>query len=62
MRDGYILNLTKCSNVEKGKIQGMKSHDCYVFMETLLSFAFGTLPMHDLDSLIETYACFKSSC
>ena len=40
--DGYVSNLSRC--VEKGqKFSGMKSHDCHVFMQRLLPFAFAEL-------------------
>jgi len=34
MPDGYNSNLARCADVEKGRIHGMKSHDCHVFMES----------------------------
>jgi len=41
MPDGYSSNLARCANIEKGSsIHGMKSHDCHVFMETLIPVAF----------------------
>jgi len=46
MPDGSS-NLTRCVDVEKGRIHGMKSHDCHVFMETLRPIAFSSLPIHD---------------
>ena len=40
--DGYVSNLSRC--VERGqKFSGMKSHDCHVFMQRLLPFAFAEL-------------------
>lgn len=40
--DGYVSNLSK--SVEYGqKFAGMKSHDCHVFMQRLLPFAFAEL-------------------
>ena len=40
--DGYISNLSK--SVEQGqKFSGMKSHDCHLFMQRLLPFAFAEL-------------------
>nr|GFA57957.1 hypothetical protein [Tanacetum cinerariifolium] len=38
--DGYASNLSRCADVHKGKMFGMKSHDCHVFMERLLPIAF----------------------
>ncbi|KAL0734616.1 hypothetical protein Bca4012_010826 [Brassica carinata] len=40
--DGYVSNLSRC--VEKGqKFSGMKIHDCHVFTQRLLPFAFAEL-------------------
>jgi len=62
MLDGFSSNLARCANIEKGCIHGMKSHDCHVFMETLLSVAFSSLPMHVLNPLIEISDFFKDLC
>ena len=51
--DGYSSNLARCADVEKGRIHGMKSHDCHVFMECLLYIAFSTFPTHVLNPLTE---------
>jgi hypothetical protein len=45
MAHGFASNLGRCANVNKGAMQGMKSHDCHVFMENLLPIAFPSL--HD---------------
>ncbi|XP_048496335.2 uncharacterized protein LOC125495610 [Beta vulgaris subsp. vulgaris] len=37
--DGYSSNISKCINLEKRKISGLKSHDCHVLMEQLLPLA-----------------------
>jgi len=60
--DGYSSNLARCADVEKGRIHGMKSHDCHVFMECLLPIAFSTLPTHVLNPLIEISHFFKDLC
>lgn len=31
--DGYASNLARCGDPNSGKLHGMKSHDCHVFME-----------------------------
>ena len=59
MPDGYSSNLARCANIENGSIHGMKSHDCHVFMDTLLSVAFSSLPMHVLNPLIEISHFFQ---
>jgi len=62
MPDGYSSNLARYADTEKGSIDGMKSHDCHVFMETLLPIAFSSLPMHVLNPLIEISHFFKDLC
>ncbi|KAL1556623.1 hypothetical protein AAHA92_12218 [Salvia divinorum] len=34
--DGYVSNLSRCIDMKKHKLYGMKSHDCHVFMQRLL--------------------------
>ncbi|XP_038687502.1 uncharacterized protein LOC119986883 [Tripterygium wilfordii] len=41
--DGYASNLGRCVDMREGKLFGMKSHDCHVFMERLLPIAFRAL-------------------
>jgi hypothetical protein len=41
--DGYALNISRLVNMEECRLYGMKSHDCHVFMQTLIPLAF-----HDL--------------
>ena len=41
--DGYVSNIARCVNVNEGKIYGMKSHDCHVFMQRLMPLAFREL-------------------
>ena len=40
---GYVSNIARCVNVNEGKIYGMKSHDCHVFMQRLMPLAFREL-------------------
>ena len=62
MPDGYSSNLSRCANVQNGIIQGLKSHDCHVFMETFIPLAFSCLPQHVLHPLIEISNFFKNLC
>jgi len=62
MPDGYSSNLARCVDVDKGRIHGMKSHDCHIFMECLLPIAFSALPMHVLNPLVELSHFFKDLC
>ena len=57
--DGYSSNLARFTNVENGRIHGMKSHDYHMFMECLLLIAFSTFPTHVLNPLIEISHFFK---
>jgi len=62
MSDGYSSNLARCAYVDKGRMFGMKSHDCHVFMECLLPIAFSALPAHALNPLIEVSNFFRDLC
>ena len=44
MPDGYASNLGRCVDMKEGKLHGMKSHDCHVFMERLLPIELSSLP------------------
>ncbi|CAA7029818.1 unnamed protein product [Microthlaspi erraticum] len=45
--DGYASNLRNCVDSREGRLSRMKSHDCHVFMQRLLPFAFAKLlPEH----------------
>jgi len=61
--DGYASNISRCINVDKGKIYGMKSHDCHVFMQRLIPLAFhDMLPKPIRDVLTEVSLFFKEIC
>lgn len=62
MPDGYASNLSRCANVEKGTVHGMKSHDCHVFMECLLPIAFHSLSDLVWKPLTELSRFFKDIC
>jgi len=53
--DDYVSNMSRC--VERGqKFSGMKSHDCHVFMQRLLPFAFAELlPTNVHDAIAGKY-------
>ena len=57
--DGYASNLGWCVDLNKGKIHGMKSHDCHVFMERLLPIAFDSLPKPIWKPLVELSQFFR---
>ncbi|XP_058784830.1 uncharacterized protein LOC131659691 [Vicia villosa] len=62
MPDGYSSNLARCADANTGRLHGMKSHDCHVFMEQLLPIAFGSLPKHVLNPLTEISQFFRDIC
>ncbi|XP_073226903.1 uncharacterized protein [Cicer arietinum] len=59
---GWKKKLNGCLDVEKGTIHGMKSHDCHVFMESLLPIAFHSLPKFVWKPLTELSRFFKDLC
>ena len=62
MPDGYASNLSRCVNMNEGKLIGMKSHDCHVFFERLLPVAFIALPDHVWKPIAELSRFFKDLC
>ncbi|XP_025653186.1 uncharacterized protein [Arachis hypogaea] len=62
MPDGYVSNLQRCVDVKGGKLFGMKTHDCHVFMECLLPLAFKELPDHVWKPLTEISQYFRDLC
>lgn len=51
MSDGYASNLFRCADVTKGRMKGIKTHDCHIFMECFLPIAFRSLPSEIWKSL-----------
>ncbi|XP_042983138.1 uncharacterized protein LOC122312562 [Carya illinoinensis] len=61
--DGFASNITQCVNVNEGKIMGMKSHDCHIFMRYLLSVIIGGyLRPYIRGALIKLCSFFKELC
>ncbi|KAJ8650351.1 hypothetical protein MRB53_003374 [Persea americana] len=59
--DGYASNIARC--VTGGKLQGMKSHDCHVFMERLMPLAFRDLLDKPIwDDLTDLSRFFRDIC
>ena len=59
--DGYASNIARC--VTGGKLQGMKSHDCHVFMERLMPLAFWDLLDKPIwDALTDLSRFFRDIC
>jgi len=38
--DGHASNISRLVNIEDCRLYGMKSYDCYMFMQTLIPLAF----------------------
>ncbi|XP_010473884.1 PREDICTED: uncharacterized protein LOC104753311 [Camelina sativa] len=50
--DGYASNLRNYVDNQEGRLSGMKSHDCHVFMQRLLPFAFvNLLPKNEHEAI-----------
>ena len=61
--DGYTSNISRLVNIEDYKLYGMKSHDCHVFMQTLIPLAFrDLLPKGIWDALTEISHFFRDIC
>nr|XP_017246139.1 PREDICTED: uncharacterized protein LOC108217761 [Daucus carota subsp. sativus] len=61
--DGFVSNISRCVNFEKNTVQGMKSHDCHIFMQKLLPIVCRDfLPKHVGDVLIELSNFFQDLC
>ena len=64
--DGYVSNLSRCIDLHKLRLFGMKSHDCRVFMQRLLLVAFRAFledkvwePIAQLSALFRDLTCYK---
>ncbi|KAL1371645.1 hypothetical protein AAHE18_01G148200 [Arachis hypogaea] len=62
MPDGYVSNLGRCVDMKEDKLYGMKSHDCHIFMECLLSIAFSSLPEQIWKPITELSQFFRDLC
>jgi len=61
--DGHASNISRLVNIEECRLYGMKSHDCHVFMQTLIPFAFrDLLPKGIWDALTEISHFFRDIC
>ncbi|XP_073027690.1 uncharacterized protein [Primulina eburnea] len=58
--DGYASKMSRCVDMAKLKMFGMKSHDCHVFMQRLIPIAFKELLPHNVwQALTELSLFFK---
>ncbi|KAL0406202.1 UNVERIFIED_CONTAM: hypothetical protein Slati_3934100 [Sesamum latifolium] len=61
--DGYASNLARCVNMKELRLHDMKSHDCHVFIQKLISIAFREmLPESVWSALIEVSLLFQIIC
>ncbi|XP_021764647.1 uncharacterized protein LOC110729242 [Chenopodium quinoa] len=61
--DGYSSNISKCINLDKRKIYGLKTHDCHVLMEQLLPLAIRGVSIPKVyDVIVKLSTFFKDLC
>jgi len=61
--DGHASNISRLVNMEECRLYGMKSHDCHVFMQTLIPLAFRDLLSKGIwDALTEISHFFRDIC
>ncbi|TXG57666.1 hypothetical protein EZV62_015495 [Acer yangbiense] len=63
LQDRYSSNIGKCVSVEDCKLTGLKSHDCHVLMQQLMSVALrGLLPKGPRNAIYRLCAFFNRIC
>ena len=63
MPDGYCSNISNCISLSECKIAGLKSHDCHVLMQQLLSVAIrGLLPKGPRIAIFRLCSFFNDIC
>jgi hypothetical protein len=61
--DGHALNISRLVITEECRLYGMKSHDCHVFMQTIIPLALCDLfPKRIWDALTEISHFFRDIC
>ncbi|GLT51255.1 hypothetical protein SLA2020_246760 [Shorea laevis] len=61
--DGFASNISRCVNMQDAKVSGMKSHDCHIFMQSLLPIAFRDfLPKQVWEALTGISEFFRALC
>jgi len=59
----YASNISRLVNLEECRLYGMKSHDCHVFMQTLIPLAYrDLLPKGIWDALTKISDFFRDIC
>ncbi|XP_070032758.1 uncharacterized protein [Nicotiana tomentosiformis] len=62
MLEGCSSNLKKCVDMVEGKLTHMKSHDCHIFMKTLIPTAFCDFSENIWKPITEISLFFKDLC
>jgi len=61
--DGHTSNISRLVNIEECKLYEMKSHDCHVFMQTLIPLTYHDLLLKGIwDALTEINHFFRDIC
>jgi hypothetical protein len=61
--NGHASSISRLVNIEDYRLYGMKSHDCHVFMQTLIPLAFRDLLLKEIsDALTEISHFFRDIC
>jgi hypothetical protein len=61
--DGYSSNISKCISLADNRILNLKSHDCHVLIQQLLSVALrGLLPVGPRNTIFRLCAFFNEIC
>ncbi|GLT47934.1 hypothetical protein SLA2020_215870 [Shorea laevis] len=61
--DGFASNISQCVNMQEARLFGMKSHNCHIFMQSLLPIAFrDLLPKQVWEPLVEISEFFRALC
>lgn len=61
--EGYASNVSRCVNVNDGKLSGLKSHDCHVLLQRLIPIGIRAfLPNDVCTALVELCKFFQDLC
>jgi len=61
--EGHASNISRLVNLEECRLYGIKSHDCHMFMQTLIPLAYhDLLPKGIWDALTKTSHFFRDIC
>nr|XP_025880314.1 uncharacterized protein LOC107280544 [Oryza sativa Japonica Group] len=61
--DGYASNISRCLNADGSKVQGLKTHDCHILLQTILPAALRGFVDKDIyEAVAELGNFFKRLC